>query len=460
MGIHKPQWPYPDSFDVQNASVEYVLGVDGKLNLNGELVAAGSAGDAGQLFMSYGLGQIPEWVSFQLKEQATVATTGANISGTYANNTLTLTSAGLLYVDGYLTQLGDRILIKDQTIPSQNGIYIVSVAGALSTQAVLTRDNDADTMAKLAVAIVPVDQGTVNGGTVWISTAKATDILNTANITFNQNTDSNSVGNLTRKPLRPNTSATLVQSSIANKSMWRSYPSAVNAATIVNEGFSTLTAYGTATAETWASTNLYTRSRRVGYPGTAVAGVAGGFRNTQATFTVGTGSSTTGGGFYYSVKFGIASATGFETTFISAARTFVGLSSNTTGLTNAEPSTFTNCIGVGQGAADTSWKLFYGGTAAQTPIDLGSTNFPYNTTSRDSIFELTLYSPATSNNTVYYTFTNLTTGATTSGSITGLAGIALPSSTTALAHHSWRTNNATAAIADISHLGLYVETES
>ena len=458
MGIHKPQWPYTDTFDVQNLSVESTFSSDGTSKFNGPIQLEGNPGVAGQLAMSYGPSAAPEWVSFQLKEQVSAATTGTNIAGTYASNTLTLTATGIQYIDGYLLQLGDRVLLKDQTDKTQNGIYIVSVAGTIAVQTVLTRDNDADTAAKLAVAIVPVDQGIINGGTVWISTVKATDILGTTSIVFNQNTDNNTVGNLTRKPLRPTTTSHVIQNSLANRTIWRHYPSAIKDTTVVSEGFGTVTAYGTATAATWATTNLYTRTRKLTYPSAATAGAAAGYRTATASFTVGTGSALTGGGFYYSVRFGIASAT--ETTFVAAARTFVGLSSNTAGFTNAEPSTFTNCIGVGQGAADTSWKIFWGGSAAQTPIDLGSTNFPYVTASRDNLYELTLYSPSTSNTVIYYTFTNLTTGATTSGTLSGNAGVALPAATTGLTHHSWRNNNATASAVDIDHAGLYVETEA
>ena len=454
MAIHKPSWPYEDTFDVKNVSIESTLGIDGITKFNGPVEFVGTPGDAGQLAMSYGVGQSPQWVSFQVKEKASAATT-ANVSGTYSDGTFTLTSPGLWYVDGYLTQLDDRILFKDQTNKAQNGIYIITVEGDVATQSTLMRDNDADTIDKLSVASLAVEQGTVNGGTSWVASSKTTDVLGVSSISFNQMLDSGSISSITRKPTRPTPTSTIVQSSLANRVMWRYYPSTLNATTATTEGFVAATQYGTAAAGTWATTNQFTRARRIALPSSATAGTAAGYRFPTASFTLGTGTT---GGFYYSCKFGISSAS--EATFVSAGRTFVGLSSTATALTNAEPSTFINCIGVGQGAADTSWKIFWGGSAAQTPVDLGSTNFPYVTGSRDTIYELTLYSPSSTGNIVYYTFSNLSTGDTTSGSVSGISGTALPASTTPVTPQTWRTNNATAAAVDMSLIYLYMETES
>lgn len=452
MGIHKPAWPYEDAFDVKNVAIETTLGVGGVTKFNGPVEFVGTPGDSGQLAMSYGPGLSPQWVSFQTKEKASAATT-ANVSGTYLNGTFTLTSPGLWYVDGYLTQLDDRILFKDQTNKAQNGIYIVTVEGDIATQATLMRDNDADTIEKLAVATIPVEQGTTNGGTSWVSTAKTSDVLGTTSISFNQILDSNNISNITRKPLRPTPTATIIQGSLGNRMMWRSYPSTLNSTTVTTEGFIGLTTIGTATAANWANTNQLTRARRVSYPSAATTGASGGYRfGTTASFTTGTGTS---GGFYYSCRFGMASTV--ESAFVTGANTFVGLNSsvNVIAATTA-PSTLTNCIGVGQGSSDTTWKIYWGGSAAQTPVDTG---VPYVAASRDVIYELTLYAPSTSSNVIYYTFTNLSTGAYASGNVTGISGTALPSSTTALTPHTWRSNNATAAVVDMQHVYLYMETE-
>lgn len=63
---------------------------------------------------------------------------------------------GLIAVDGVTVAAGDRVLVKDQTTPAQNGIYVAS-AGAW------TRATDADTWAEvIAASSVHVTEGTVN----------------------------------------------------------------------------------------------------------------------------------------------------------------------------------------------------------------------------------------------------------------------------------------------------------
>ncbi len=81
-----------------------------------------------------------------------------------ANLTLASVIAGLT-VDGVLLVLGDRILLKDQTDPKQNGIYVVQ------TIASPVRATDADTTAELDAATVVVRAGTVNADTAWTQTA-------------------------------------------------------------------------------------------------------------------------------------------------------------------------------------------------------------------------------------------------------------------------------------------------
>jgi len=65
-------------------------------------------------------------------------------------------------IDGVTLNVGDRILLKDQTNPKENGIYIFN--GATNP---LTRAPDANTASELINAIVIVDEGTSNAGTAW-----------------------------------------------------------------------------------------------------------------------------------------------------------------------------------------------------------------------------------------------------------------------------------------------------
>jgi hypothetical protein len=75
-------------------------------------------------------------------------------------------------VNGYVLSTGDRILIKDQADPAENGIYVVEAAGAP------TRATDANTGAELVAAAVSVNVG----GSVssWVCTVAGTPTLGTS----------------------------------------------------------------------------------------------------------------------------------------------------------------------------------------------------------------------------------------------------------------------------------------
>jgi len=110
--------------------------------------------------------------------------TTATLSGTYANGasgvgaTLTNNSTQVaLTIDGVLTQVADRVLVKDQTAELQNGVYTVTVVGDGSTNWELTRATDYDTAAEIiAGTLVPVSDGTVNGGSIWLQTATVSTV--------------------------------------------------------------------------------------------------------------------------------------------------------------------------------------------------------------------------------------------------------------------------------------------
>ena len=236
----------------------------------------------------------------------------------------------------------------------------------------------------------------------------------------------------------------------SNKVAWWNPPGSVaTVPTVV--GMDALTATGTVTLKPVLTTNLFTMVRRLGVVTGNAAGSLCGYRNGQAQYTVGTGSGL--GGFFYVIRFGIA-----DPFALSAARMFVGLRSLTGAPTNVVPSTITNCIGVGHDAANTNLFIYYGGSAAQTPINLGA-NFPTNTQSTD-MYELTLFSWPSSNNEVGYRVERLNTGNVASGVLTGTAGVALPASTTLLTNNDFRTNNSTVGIASIDYVSIYFETDN
>ena len=103
------------------------------------------------------------------------------VATTTANGTLSTAFANGQSIDGVTLQTGDRILIKNQTTASQNGIYNVQASGAPS------RATDMATGANAAGAFVFVEQGTVNaenGFTCTSDTGSA--VVGTNNLTFAQ----------------------------------------------------------------------------------------------------------------------------------------------------------------------------------------------------------------------------------------------------------------------------------
>ena len=99
---------------------------------------------------------------------------------TTANGTLSSAYANGQTVDGVTIATGDRILIKNQTTGSENGIYTVNASGAP------TRATDANTGANLVNAFVFVEEGTSNADTGWVCTNNQTPTLGTTALTFVQ----------------------------------------------------------------------------------------------------------------------------------------------------------------------------------------------------------------------------------------------------------------------------------
>ena len=118
-------------------------------------------------------------------KKSVICATTANLAATYANNVLTLSSVGVTVIDGITIALNDRVLIKDQTTASQNGIYTVTTLGTASVATVFTRSLDADVITELASSLVAVDSGTVNGGRLFDNDLKTTDTLGTTTVAFN-----------------------------------------------------------------------------------------------------------------------------------------------------------------------------------------------------------------------------------------------------------------------------------
>jgi len=127
-------------------------------------------------------------------------------------------------IDGVTLVTGDRVLVKDQSTGSQNGLYTVVSSGTAS------RDTEFDTIAELSGQMVVVNQGTVNDNKIFLCTTNNTATLGSDTITFTVITPANvgtvtSVGvadagssefTVTNSPITSSGNITLAVNSIAN----------------------------------------------------------------------------------------------------------------------------------------------------------------------------------------------------------------------------------------------------
>ena len=102
-----------------------------------------------------------------IKASVHVATTG------------NITLSGLQTIDGHLVSSGDRVLVKDQTDATQNGIYVVG-SGAW------TRAHDMDAWSEVAGAFVYVEIGDLFGGSSWISVSQRVGTLGVTPVVWSQ----------------------------------------------------------------------------------------------------------------------------------------------------------------------------------------------------------------------------------------------------------------------------------
>jgi hypothetical protein len=239
------------------------------------------------------------------------------------------------------------------------------------------------------------------------------------------------------------------QSHVAlNNTSW--WVAAGNSTTITATGSAALTVTGTATAVTVATTNIYTMMRKLEHLVTVAATTAvAGFRSGVTQHRIGTPSAGIPGGFFFVCRWG--PATGVATT---TNRAFVGMGNSTAAPTDVEPSSITNIVGMGWDAADTNIQIMYRGAGAVTKVDLGA-SFPVPTADRTKKYELVLFSPNNTTQSVGYRVTDLGTGAQTSGTIT----TNLPTNTTLLAPRGWMSVGGTSSVIGIALTSLYIETD-
>jgi hypothetical protein len=126
-----------------------------------------AAGTTGQALVSLG-SAAPTWTTLTPENLSNNSFKTVVGRATTTNITLSGTQA----IDGLTTSAGSRVLVKDQTNASQNGIYVVS-AGAW------TRTLDANDLLTLPGSVVTVIDGATNGGTLWRTNWKLSDTVGT-----------------------------------------------------------------------------------------------------------------------------------------------------------------------------------------------------------------------------------------------------------------------------------------
>jgi hypothetical protein len=107
-----------------------------------------------------------------VKASVHVATTTAGTLATSFANGQT--------IDGVVLVTGDRILIKNQSTASENGIYTVNATGAP------TRSTDMNSAAEFAGAFTFVEEGTTLADTGWVCTTNNPVVVGTTPINWSQ----------------------------------------------------------------------------------------------------------------------------------------------------------------------------------------------------------------------------------------------------------------------------------
>lgn len=127
-----------------------------------------------------------------------VPDTTGNLNATYNNGSAgvgaTLTNAGTLGAftpDGTVAQVGDRILIYNQTNQFENGVYVVTTVGDGSTPWVLTRSSDTDNYGGGPTGLGEgsaffITSGNTGAGETYVCNTVGTITFGTTAITFTQ----------------------------------------------------------------------------------------------------------------------------------------------------------------------------------------------------------------------------------------------------------------------------------
>jgi hypothetical protein len=134
-------------------------------------------------FYMYAQGFEPKESVLNATDVELIANYTNGISGVGA----TLTSNGVqlpIKIDGDFLEIGDRVLVKNQTTKLQNGIYVVTDKGSASTDWILTRSTDYNTSSDISsYDVVLCINGATNAGKAFRQTQNNVTI-GTSDINF------------------------------------------------------------------------------------------------------------------------------------------------------------------------------------------------------------------------------------------------------------------------------------
>ena len=197
----------------------------------------------------------------------------------------------------------------------------------------------------------------------------------------------------------------------------------------------TLTFVGTATARAITNATVATSRRRLGIVSAATAGALSSAYHTTTWVGIGNAGATLGG-FLHVGRFTIS-----DGATVAGARMFYGLRSTVAAPTNVEPSSLTNILGFGHGAADNSIHIYGRGAGALTELILSNVDFPITA---GTPYLVAIYAPRIITTPGFVSYLYIKNEATGLEQAMSTSSVSSPLSTVMLSFAAWRTNNATA----------------
>ena len=172
--------------------------LDGKLNLSGGTLTGGLtlSGAPTTDLQAATKAYVDNLATGISVKEPVVAATSGNLAGTYDNGTaglgatITKASNGAIgTIDSQAVTVGDRILLRAQTDPIENGIYTITAVGDASNPYVVTRATDSDNSPSAELTggtFCLVTGGSTFTNAGFVVTNSGTVVIGTDDITYEQ----------------------------------------------------------------------------------------------------------------------------------------------------------------------------------------------------------------------------------------------------------------------------------